>query len=1374
MRRRILATLLVLVAASATAFAAPIRLRTGEIEPAPKAKFSTDSTAVGVDKPRYYIVQFNGPVSDEWKSAVTGEGAEIGEYVPEYAFVVKMTRAQAKRVHKLDFVSFVDKLAPERRIDSGLRATRRDYSDVVIRLFDGELSATLERVIRSGGGVIFRKSELTDSYIRAIVPTSLLASLSAIESVEWIEEWKQPKLANNVAQGLVGLPEFRTRAGFYGEGQIIAVSDTGLDTGSDGTLSADFSGRLVNGYAMRRTDWGDPHGHGTHVSGIAAGSGVLSGSNPASHSYTGSYAGVAPESGLVMQSIGDANGFIYPPLNLATLFSPAYDDGARIHSNSWGTPGSGQYSMYSQQVDEFCWNHKDFVVLFAAGNDARDANKDGITDLSALYSPGTAKNCITVGATESVRQTGGKIATYGGVSGWPDDFSSDPIRTDYISDTPSSADRGRGMVAWSGRGPCQDGRIKPDICAPGTNIASARSHIALTTGWGAINSNYMYWGGTSMSTPMVAGAAALVREYYMKSRGSQPSAALIKATLLNGAKDIFPGQYGSGTKKEIPFSRPNNVEGWGLLNFASNPVPTLPRVLASADEVAGISTGGSRTYVYNVLGSAEPLAVTLVWTDPAPSTLSGKQLVNNLDLTVTGPTGTLYRGNGTSDNTNNVESVDIASPVSGSYTVTVSGTNVPSGPQPFALAISGMLPSGYGAGTVTTASGAPVQGATITATGSEGSQTISTGASGSYTMPLSPGTYTITPSKTGWTFDPTSREITVTENPVTGVDFVGTGQPGSVSGTITQAVGGRVGYILETEHPYSDAAPIVYTITGHPGASQIRVHFEEIALLNNTDLGHIDYLYVETPDGTIVNTYTGDASDVWSNWVSGNTLKVVLVPDASYVGPGFWGFYISGYETNTIANGPLAGVTVTAEPGGHSAVTQADGTYSFAGLEPVTYTVAPALAHWIFNPDIRTVSVPSGGATGGVDFLASPPGSVSGTVTSSACVQQSILVQSTHPYANNATIPYAVQAPVGAPSVRVHFSSLLVESGFDYVYVLDGNDNVVDEITGDLVDMWSSWIPGDHLTVQLASDEMDNDYGFVCDKIEYLSGQHPVAGINVAVSGISASARTGVDGTYLVSEVDEGKHVVTAAKPYWTFNPLSKTVNVVRGIGTQGVNFAGLLGVMPSPGPMPSLAYVKTLGDNEEVSLAGKVVSGGVEDFGNHFYIQETDRSSGIRVVSTENMTRGKVVTLQGTIGTAPNGERQITPFTLTAASTLGTVPKPLGMTVRTLGGGGLFDAATGAGQRGIPGGVGLNNIGMLVRVVGLVTKATALYFYIDDGSGAQDNSPYKGVRIDCENVLSPNEGQFVAVTGISSLISSGGQFYRTVRPRDIWDMDLM
>jgi len=294
----------------------------------------------------------------------------------------------------------------------------------------------------------------------------------------WIEPWIEPQLTNDVARGIMDVEDtvWNTH-GLYGAGQIIAVADTGLDVGqNDASMSDDFEGRIVSAYALGRPgDWSDPNGHGTHVTGSALGSGRNSGGDPATHNYAGSYAGTAPEAQLVFQSTEAADGSLAGiPADLNVLFQQAYTDGARIHTNSWGAPVSGAYDNNAFEADQFVWNHPDMVVLFSAGNKGVDKNPAaGVVDPDSIGSPGTAKNVITVGATENLRPSGGfnpggDCDTWGGC--WSSSFPHLPIRDDRISDNID------GMAAFSSRGPVDGARIKPDLVAPGTNILSARTH----------------------------------------------------------------------------------------------------------------------------------------------------------------------------------------------------------------------------------------------------------------------------------------------------------------------------------------------------------------------------------------------------------------------------------------------------------------------------------------------------------------------------------------------------------------------------------------------------------------------------------------------------------------------------------------------------------------------------------------------------------------------------------------------------------------------------------------------------------------------------------------------------------------------------------
>jgi subtilisin family serine protease len=535
--------------------------------------------------------------------------------------------------------------------------------------------------------------------------------------------------ANDVARtSILEVDRVRDALALYGQGQVIAIADSGLDSGDEATLSQDFAGRLVRAFALGRpSNWSDPNGHGTHVAGSVLGSGRLSGSDPAQRAYGGSFAGVAPEARLVFQSLLDADGGLGGiPDDLGDLLQQAYDAGARIHTNSWGANffvkplarfmTTGRYTPESAQVDRFLWEHPDMVVLFAAGNEGVDfftpqegglefPPPDGVVDPDSLSSPGTAKNVITVGATESLRSEGGHAQKpYGGdgdllsaVLGYS--YPAEPLASDLPSDNP------RGMAAFSSRGPTTDGRIKPDVVAPGTNIISTRSHApGAQELFGSYDENYVYCSGTSMATPLVAGAAALIRQWYVEQQAvSQPSAALIKATLINGTTIISPGQYGPGFTQDVPDAWPNPVSGWGRVNLYTSLPHDGGYEVWFTDEPAGLSSGQEEAYVRYAAQGEEALRITLVWTDPPglpepeevklPGITARRPavLVNDLDLVVESPDGRRLLGNmgADPDRLNNVESVRIAAAPTGEYRILVRGHDVRQGPQPFALVVAG-------------------------------------------------------------------------------------------------------------------------------------------------------------------------------------------------------------------------------------------------------------------------------------------------------------------------------------------------------------------------------------------------------------------------------------------------------------------------------------------------------------------------------------------------------------------------------------------------------------------------------------------------------------------------------------------------------------
>jgi len=365
------------------------------------------------------------------------------------------------------------------------------------------------------------------------------------------------------------------------------------------------------------------------------------------------------------------------PLDLSTLFGDAYRRRARIHSNSWGGGAPGAYDAQCEQLDRFVWEHKDFCVLVAAGNDGTDRDGDGRINPMSVTSPATAKNCITVGACESVRPEFDR-ETYG--DWWDSDYPVPPFRDDPM------ANDSRQVVAFSSRGPTRDGRLKPEVIAPGTFILSTRStQIAPNNfAWGAhppSNGQYFFMGGTSMATPLVAGAVALIREYLRKERRiAKPSAALLKAALVLGARRL------SDRNPTAAERLGDNDQGFGRVHLDESLIPRKPTLAHFLQPRTKLGTGDVYNLEIEVRSSRVPVRIVLAYSD-----YPGLTLVNNLNLIARSPGGTVYAGNQpsgtlTMDTANNVEVIEVKRPTPGTWRIVIVGSNVARGPQDFALA----------------------------------------------------------------------------------------------------------------------------------------------------------------------------------------------------------------------------------------------------------------------------------------------------------------------------------------------------------------------------------------------------------------------------------------------------------------------------------------------------------------------------------------------------------------------------------------------------------------------------------------------------------------------------------------------------------------
>ena len=666
----------------------------------------------------HYLVQFIGPIKDAWLRALRKTGAQPREPYQNFAYVVRASERQLSRIAALPFVRWVGHLPHEARL-APLRTTRlkttkklprtRKLPDrYTVEFFGPEDRRSAVGAVRSLGFKVVNPGAkgnvlIVEASGSAASQARQLARLSEVHGVRAVRSRSLKRPSNDVAAVILGTARSMGAGGLglSGKGETIAVCDTGLDTGDPQHIHPDFAGRLVaiRSYPItpEYKDYIDnpggndgpadlDSGHGTHVAGSVLGNGTVSSALPGSPKPI---RGLAYNAKLVFQAIEQELKWKDPadatkygryllagiPVDLTPLLTYAYGKGARIHSNSWGGGDPGEYDEQCEQLDRFVWRRRTFCVLVAAGNDGTDADGDGKINPMSVTSPGTAKNCITVGACENLR-TNFNVQTYG--KWWPQDYPAAPFRNDPMANDSDT------VVAFSSRGPTLDGRVKPDVIAPGTFILSTRSTqiAANNTAWAAFPPSRLYFhmGGTSMATPLTAGAVALIREYLRtKEKMQSPSAALLKATMILGCRRLA-GYSPAGALLD-------NQQGYGRVSLDAVLTPASPAKTLFRDDKTGLRTGQVRTIKLKVKSNQAPLRLVLAYSD-----YPGAALVNNLNLILIDPNGKRYAGNQaaasgvmTLDATNNVEVIQVNQPAAGTWTVEVVGSNVPQGPQPFAL-----------------------------------------------------------------------------------------------------------------------------------------------------------------------------------------------------------------------------------------------------------------------------------------------------------------------------------------------------------------------------------------------------------------------------------------------------------------------------------------------------------------------------------------------------------------------------------------------------------------------------------------------------------------------------------------------------------------
>jgi hypothetical protein len=640
------------------------RIVPGEPAPVVPADLSPAAAAAVASGPRGYLVQFTEGSADEVRRRVGEAGGSVVTPLAGGTWLVRMDEAARSRLADSPGDPWIAEWAPAWKLSTEINRSARRRVDLIGLVFpDGDADAVASSVGALGASDVTVHRNDVNQLVRFSIEASQVAQAAFLDDLAWLEPAPQHAPFNDKAQWVVqtGVAESRRvwDMGLRGQGQLIMVADSGIrpnhESFNDPNVPLNDFGEYPDHrkiVAYRRgsdapyIEFGDDafHSfHGSHTSGTAAGNNDPTTTSPMD--------GMAKEARIDFSDLaGNQPGF-GPPSDLNELFRPSWLGGARISSNSWGSASNGAYSLHSMQVDQFMWNHPDYLILFANGN-------FGVAASTAV--PASAKNCISVGGTGNGE----------------------------LSNT---------MYVYSSRGPTADLRRKPTICAPADQVASS---------FGTTRYAYEYLSGTSMATPAVAGSVALMRQYLAEgwypsgapvaAHALQPSAALLKAMLINsGENDVLNARV------------PDNSLGWGrvtldnVLHFAGD-----TRRLQLIDVADGMYDEQFVEYTVTVTDSREPLSIALCWTDPPGHPGVARQLINDLDLVVTDGTRT-YVGNrmfdGVSllgpgrDSLNVEECVRVPAPGLGNWTVRVEGHRVLAGPQPFAICVTGGIGQGTGA-----------------------------------------------------------------------------------------------------------------------------------------------------------------------------------------------------------------------------------------------------------------------------------------------------------------------------------------------------------------------------------------------------------------------------------------------------------------------------------------------------------------------------------------------------------------------------------------------------------------------------------------------------------------------------------------------------
>jgi hypothetical protein len=599
----------------------------------------------------YCMIQFPGPIRPEWKRAVERHGAELLWYVPRYTFVARVPTAAIGTIAALPEVRWLGVDQPAYKLCPGLEQAEGRQTLIVVFHYQENAQALLGELSALGATNMLTEFNAWNKSVKLDVDAARIPAIARLNGVYWIEPYSAMTPDNVDVQwvnqhGYSASDTTRTiwHKGVYGRGMLVGITDLPMNIAHDqfrDTVSNTPGPNHRKVIAYRGSQGSEEHG--THTTCTLCGSDEeVGGTSPNDGLAKG--ARVFFQNYYSFSSGWDMNTWLSGPDSGLDVTV----DSLRALNHSMSLSRKDSFNTYvftDMTADQFIWGHRKFMHCNSMGN----------YGTNQMGHPAIAKNIISTGGTEPGTQC-------------------------------------REFYTTSSRGPTTDGRRKPQLVSPADNIVSALYSNP---------SGYEPLSGTSMATPNMTAAMALIRNYFQL--GYYPtgdtltgvkmgiSAALNKAVGIVGADNDISG-----------YTVPDNNVGWGRVDLDSSLYfAGDTSMLWVMDDTIGLETGDSVLIPIDVTSADKPFRVTLCWTD-YPGTMRASYIcVNDLDLTVYSPSGTPYKGNvysggqsatgGANDSLNVEECTRINSPEVGSWSIVVKARNVPQGPQPFALAAIGVL-----------------------------------------------------------------------------------------------------------------------------------------------------------------------------------------------------------------------------------------------------------------------------------------------------------------------------------------------------------------------------------------------------------------------------------------------------------------------------------------------------------------------------------------------------------------------------------------------------------------------------------------------------------------------------------------------------------